>query len=238
MGRPGPPRRRPSGPGRAMAHAQASNPTFGGRCQVPSDAPSDAASGARTPSGARDPSDNLAPPQNLALSDNFASGGNSASGERRAPSEKRKGQLGDDEIREVLSKAEVGCLATLNPDGSPYATPLNFVEMDSKIYFHGPASGRKIENIRSDPRVSFSAALTDPYRHGPVPCDTTALFRSVVAQGEARLSDDKILAAKVLSAFSRKYAPQHKSPSFEEGRLARTFIIEVIVSRWTGRFHR
>jgi nitroimidazol reductase NimA-like FMN-containing flavoprotein (pyridoxamine 5'-phosphate oxidase superfamily) len=153
-------------------------------------------------------------------------------------SEKRKGPLDESQIRAVLAEAEVGYLATLEADGRPYVTPLNFVEMDSKLYFHGPAAGRKIGNIKADPRVGFSAAVLEPPRHGPTPCDTTALFRSVICEGRASLAEDRDLAVRVLAAFSRKYAPQHESPAFEEGRLARTFIIEVIVSTWTGKFHR
>ena len=154
------------------------------------------------------------------------------------PAEKSKGALSDDEIRQVLAQAEVGYLATIDSDGRPYVTPLNFVEMGQRLYFHGPAAGRKVDNIKADPRVSFSAAVINPSRHGPMPCDTTALFRSVIAEGEAALAGGRDLATRVLAAFSRKYAPQHEFPEFEEHRLARTFIIEVIVSKWTGKFHR
>jgi nitroimidazol reductase NimA-like FMN-containing flavoprotein (pyridoxamine 5'-phosphate oxidase superfamily) len=152
--------------------------------------------------------------------------------------EKKKGPLDQEGILKVLAEADTGFLATLGADGSPHVVPLNFVELDGKIYFHGPARGQKIDDIERDPRVSFSAAVTDRFVHGAVPCDTATIFRSVVAEGAAALNPDKELAIRVLAALTRKYAPMHESPAFEEDRLARTFIIEVTVTRWTGKYHR
>ena len=152
--------------------------------------------------------------------------------------DKPKGPLSDPEILRVLAEAPVGYLATLGPDGSPRVVPLNFVEMDGRIYFHGPGQGQKVEDIEGDPRVSFSAAVVDDTRHGPTPCATTALFRSVVASGTAKLARDSDLTIRVLAALTRKYAHQHESPAFEERHLARTSVIEVTVTGWTGKYHR
>jgi nitroimidazol reductase NimA-like FMN-containing flavoprotein (pyridoxamine 5'-phosphate oxidase superfamily) len=149
-----------------------------------------------------------------------------------------KGLLDEPGIARVLREATVGHLATVGPDGRPYVVPVNFVELEGRIYVHGPGRGRKIENIAADPRVCFEAAVEDGFLRGPAPCDTAALFRSVVAEGEARLAGDPGLAVRVLTAFTRKYAPEHPDPGFEADRVARTHFIEVTVIRWTGRFRK
>ena len=150
----------------------------------------------------------------------------------------RKGRLDDREIEALLGEATVGHLATVGPDGRPYVVPVNFVAFGGRIYVHGPPAGRKIENLSADPRACFEAAVEDGFLRGPAPCDTTALFRSVVAEGEARMVGDRDLVVRVLEAFSRKYSPEHSEPSFEEARVARTHVIEVSVTRWTGRFRK
>ena len=151
---------------------------------------------------------------------------------------KGKGPLDDSGIREVLAQAKVGFLSTLGADGQPHVVPLSFAEEGGRIYFHGPSRGQKIDDIRGDPRASFSAAVIDEERFGPAPCDTTCLFRSVVAEGEAAIVSDRAQAIKALAALTRKYAPWHASPAFEERRLAKTLVIELLVARWTGKYHR
>jgi hypothetical protein len=58
-----------------------------------------------------------------------------------------------------------------------------------------------------------------------------------VVEGRAALKDDRDLLIRVLAALTRKYAPQHESPAFEERVLPVTFIIEMVVDRWSGKYH-
>ena len=48
-----------------------------------------------------------------------------------------KYQLSKEEITTVLTESSSGGLATINSDGSPYATPIQFVYQGGRLYFHG-----------------------------------------------------------------------------------------------------
>ena len=63
-------------------------------------------------------------------------------------------------INEVLDKAEYGILA-LCSENRPYSLPINFVEIDNEIYFHGSKRGTKIDILKSNQFASFS--VVEPY---------------------------------------------------------------------------
>ncbi|MCU6339755.1 pyridoxamine 5'-phosphate oxidase family protein, partial [Enterobacter quasiroggenkampii] len=62
------------------------------------------------------------------------------------------------EIEQFMQEMSFGILGTINEDGWPELTPLNFVYHNGFIYFHGSVSGRKMKNIKADQRVTFSVA--------------------------------------------------------------------------------
>jgi nitroimidazol reductase NimA-like FMN-containing flavoprotein (pyridoxamine 5'-phosphate oxidase superfamily) len=148
-----------------------------------------------------------------------------------------KYQLNDEEIGKLLAEVTLGHLATVSKDGQPYVIPLNFVILEGKIYFHGRGQGQKIDNLSFEPRVCFEAAIEDGYTQGPGACSTTARFRSAIAVGTASIVEDKDKVILVLTQFSRKYAPQHAEPDFPEEHLSKTTVIEVTVTKWTGKYH-
>ncbi|MDR1656079.1 MAG: pyridoxamine 5'-phosphate oxidase family protein [Deltaproteobacteria bacterium] len=147
-----------------------------------------------------------------------------------------KHQLTPEQIASLLAQATVGHLATVSPNGQPYVVALNFVVLDGKIYFHGRNQGQKIDYLSAEPRVCFETAVEDGYQHGPTACHSTTKYRSVVAIGTAAVIDDHNLLVRVLEEFTKKYAPQHVEPVFSEESLARTSVIEVTVSGWTGKY--
>jgi len=55
-------------------------------------------------------------------------------------------------INEILNNAEYGTLAICS-NNKPYSLPLNFVQVDDSIYFHGSKKGRKIGILPSPPKV-------------------------------------------------------------------------------------
>ncbi|MBP1729111.1 MAG: LexA DNA-binding domain protein [Deltaproteobacteria bacterium] len=55
----------------------------------------------------------------------------------------------------VLAAGEYGVLSTVGRDGQPYGVPLSYTCKNRCIYFHCALDGHKIENIASNPKVSF-----------------------------------------------------------------------------------
>ncbi len=69
---------------------------------------------------------------------------------------RRKDRLiSDTEAFAILEKGEYGFLSTTSADNEPYGVPLNYCVINQYIYFHCALEGRKINNIISNPKVSF-----------------------------------------------------------------------------------
>lgn len=64
-------------------------------------------------------------------------------------------QITSEETFAILNNGEYGILSTASSDNQPYGVPLNYCVIDGSIYFHCALEGRKIDNMNSNPRVSF-----------------------------------------------------------------------------------
>ena len=139
------------------------------------------------------------------------------------------------EMESLLQKALVGCLATVGPDGSPYITSLHFVYHQGKIYFHSALKGRKMDNIRANPRVCFEVHELIKIVQGQRACDLSTRYRSVLAFGRARSLPDGDEKVAVLTALAEKYASgQAVEPPTPE-RAKGTEVIEIIIEEMTGK---
>jgi PPOX class probable F420-dependent enzyme len=72
-----------------------------------------------------------------------------------------------DSAKEMIRAGALGHLVTLNPDGTPQVTCVWVaVEGDDLLTAHLSPGYRKLENVRSDPRVAISFEGTKMYRPG------------------------------------------------------------------------
>ena len=145
-------------------------------------------------------------------------------------------QMPKERIDALLESAQVGHLATIDPDGHPYVVPLHFVHLGGRIFFHGLARGQKLENIAREPKCGFEVTGEDVgiiEREGP--CQTGTAFRSVVIRGLARKVEDEELKLKVLDALVAKYSPRHVGKAYDEAALAATEVVCLSVASATGK---
>lgn len=63
--------------------------------------------------------------------------------------------ISEAEAWSILERGEYGVLSTASADCVPYGVPLSYCVVEGGIYFHCAAEGRKLNNIRGNPRVSF-----------------------------------------------------------------------------------
>jgi nitroimidazol reductase NimA-like FMN-containing flavoprotein (pyridoxamine 5'-phosphate oxidase superfamily) len=137
-------------------------------------------------------------------------------------------------IIELLGSAGVGQLATSGADGKPYAVPVFFVFEGGRIYFHCAPEGKKLDNIKANPSVCFSAYEVLGMGVSPgQPCKSWTYFRSVVAMGKARIleGDEK---PRPLRLLAEKYAkgPVAEMPADSMGR---TCVVEMTIEEVTGK---
>jgi nitroimidazol reductase NimA-like FMN-containing flavoprotein (pyridoxamine 5'-phosphate oxidase superfamily) len=140
-----------------------------------------------------------------------------------------------EEMESLLRGALVGCLATVGPDGNPYITPLHFVYHQGKIYFHSALKGRKVDNIRANPRVCFEVHELIKIVQGQRACDLSTRYRSVLAFGRARSLPDADEKVPVLTALAEKYAGEQAVEPPTPEKVKETEVIEITIEEMTGK---
>jgi len=112
-------------------------------------------------------------------------------------------------IRETLDKAEYGTLAICVED-KPYSLPINFVEIDGNIYFHGAKRGRKIDILRKNKFASFSVveplSMIDSNFSSKdgLACPATQFFKSIIIDGVIEFVEEYDEKVNMLSTMMKK----------------------------------
>jgi nitroimidazol reductase NimA-like FMN-containing flavoprotein (pyridoxamine 5'-phosphate oxidase superfamily) len=114
------------------------------------------------------------------------------------------------EIQRILSLTNIGRMATIGQDGYPYITPVNFVSLEGKIYFHCAPKGEKLDNLTREPRVCFEVDVPlsyidiglDPTR--PI-CHLHQYYHCVIIRGTASAVKDEALKLAALNALIAKH---------------------------------
>jgi nitroimidazol reductase NimA-like FMN-containing flavoprotein (pyridoxamine 5'-phosphate oxidase superfamily) len=69
-------------------------------------------------------------------------------------------------LAELISWERVCRVATAGPGGMPHVVPVCHIVADGKIYFASGKEGRKVANIRANPRVALTVDLyADAWPH-------------------------------------------------------------------------
>lgn len=153
----------------------------------------------------------------------------------------------EEELAEFLNGMSFGFLGTVDEQGNPRVTPLNFVYLEGNFYFHGSHAGGKMDSIRRQQRVCFTVAdeyaLIPSYFSDPsLACPATAYFKSVTAYGAAELVEDSAEKAAVLSRFMNKLQPEGgfdpidaDDPKYRP-RLKGVAVVRIVPAELTAKF--
>ncbi|CFX82147.1 Pyridoxamine 5'-phosphate oxidase-related [Syntrophomonas zehnderi OL-4] len=147
--------------------------------------------------------------------------------------------LTEQQINHLLQRAPVGSLATLNPDGTPYSTPIHFVYYGGAIFFHGLPRGQKLDNIVRSSSVCLSVYEMDKLLLDPKgrPCDTNTKYESVIISGTAKLVDDIEEKRNVLKKIVEKYTPHLADQEIPNNITNGTAVIRIDVTDLTGKYY-
>jgi PPOX class probable F420-dependent enzyme len=106
----------------------------------------------------------------------------------------RERSFSDREVQEAFNGPLTVVLATINPDGSPLATPMWFVHDADGIGMVSVDGLQKIRNLRRDPRLSVMA-------------ETHAAegLQCVIVQGSAEFLDSAADRSALGASFVEKY---------------------------------
>ncbi|MBI4775108.1 MAG: pyridoxamine 5'-phosphate oxidase family protein [Deltaproteobacteria bacterium] len=146
------------------------------------------------------------------------------------------------EIARILDSTNIGRLATMDAEGYPYVTPVNFVFMDKRIYFHCALKGEKLDNLLREPKVGFEvdrplAYLEVRFNPDRLPCRAHQFYRSVVIRGRARIVTDPALKTAALNALLAKHEqhPDFQRVTPDAPGHARCHVVEITPIRTTAK---
>ncbi len=150
-------------------------------------------------------------------------------------------QLSKDEVDDLLAKAPVGVLSTIDPDGTPYGIPIHFVLWNDAIYVHCKPVGQKLDNIGAEPRVCLTVYQMDDLvlDRDDRPCNTNTAYSSVIVRGDAEIVSDTTEKHDALAAIVRKYTPHLSGKEIPDAMLDRTAVVRIKIGNVTGKYgHR
>jgi nitroimidazol reductase NimA-like FMN-containing flavoprotein (pyridoxamine 5'-phosphate oxidase superfamily) len=92
-------------------------------------------------------------------------------------------EMNSSDAARLLEEGQLGVLCTVGADGEPYGVPLNYcyIREDNAVFFHCANVGRKLDNIKSNARVSFTVTGHSLI----IPEKLTTYYESVIAVGRA-----------------------------------------------------
>ncbi len=140
-----------------------------------------------------------------------------------------------EEAIDFLTQETIGHLATFDPTGYPYITPLNYVYYHGKIYFHCAPEGRKLDNLAANKRVCFEVSRIDKKVFAPLPCKCSTRYTSALVFGTAGIVADPGRKVEVLNALTETYAQGRQFPPVEAASASRCTVVEIIIDAIEGK---
>ena len=144
-------------------------------------------------------------------------------------------QIETSEAQALLTSGEYGILSTVDRDGRPYGVPLCYTYKNNSIYFHCARVGHKIENIESNPKVSFCVVGNTKV----LPADFAIEYESAVAFGVAS-EPPRLERNGALLWLLEKYSPEfiEEGKAYIEKNGDTTKVIKIKISHISGKARR
>jgi uncharacterized protein len=134
----------------------------------------------------------------------------------------------------ILAAGDFGVLSTIDEAGQPYGVPLNYIYLDGNIYFHAAYQGHKIDNIISNPQVSFCVVGENEI----IAEQFTTRYESVICFGKAILVENEE-KMKALVGLLERFTPNHleKGKKSIDKSIDSVAIVKISIEYLTGKAH-
>ena len=143
-----------------------------------------------------------------------------------------------EQIRHILDSGKVLHLG-LSVNDEPYVVPMNYgyTMEDGKlvIYLHSAVKGKKLEMIRTNPRVCFNIDCDRMPFEGRVPCQYGMVYSSILGRGTAALVEDPEDKMEAMSILMKTQTS--KDFTFNERLVSIVTVIRIDVTEYTAK-HR
>ena len=152
---------------------------------------------------------------------------------------KRERQITDPKQIEAILDASKVLHLGLAVDNEPYVVPLNYgyTMEDGKlvIYLHGAQRGKKLDMIRSNPRVFFEMDCDRVPFDGVMPCQYGMVYSSIMGRGLAHIVEDVEEKKKAMTILMKTQTG--KDVTFEDRLVSMVAVIRIDVAEYTAK-HR
>ena len=138
------------------------------------------------------------------------------------------------QLEDILGRARVLFLC-MKDAPAPYVVPVCFGWNENTLYVHSALSGTKIDLIRAEPAVGFSACTEMTLVPGTTACNSSLRAESISGTGRARILTDETERVRALNLIMRHYDEGEKAPVFAPGSLSRTCVIAIVIETLRGR---
>ena len=142
------------------------------------------------------------------------------------------------QILEILDKAKVLHLG-LSVNDEPYVVPMNYgyTMEDGRLtlYLHSAVRGKKLDMIRTNPRVFFEMDCDVTPFEGQVACQYGLTYSSVMGRGTARIIEDVEEKMRAMSILMKTQT--QKDFTFNERLVSIVAVIRIDVEEYTAK-HR
>jgi nitroimidazol reductase NimA-like FMN-containing flavoprotein (pyridoxamine 5'-phosphate oxidase superfamily) len=139
------------------------------------------------------------------------------------------------EIERIIASCDACTLSLVDTDGKPYAVPMNFGYRDRVFYFHSSPTGKKIEALRNNPRVSISLSMDHELRwqSEKVACSYSMKYRSVLATGSVSFIEDHENKVDALNIIMKQYSDREFS--YNDPAVRDVCVFKVLLDTLEGR---
>jgi nitroimidazol reductase NimA-like FMN-containing flavoprotein (pyridoxamine 5'-phosphate oxidase superfamily) len=150
------------------------------------------------------------------------------------------------QLEKILTQARVLFLS-LRDAQAPYVVPVCFGWEKDTLYVHSALTGAKIDLIRADPSVGFSACTEITLTPGATACNFSLQAESIAGTGRARILADDKERTRGLDLIMRHYSegdsieapvygvPAERVSPYGIGPLSRTCVIAITILTLRGR---
>lgn len=140
------------------------------------------------------------------------------------------------EITAILDKCLIVHIGMIDGD-EPYVVPLNYgytIE-DGKLtlYLHGATEGRKINIMRTNPKVFFEMNCEVIPFEGKLACQYGTAYASIMGRGTAEVLENVEDKKKGLSLFMKTQTG--KDFEFTDGMISTVSVMKIHVSEFTAK---
>jgi len=144
------------------------------------------------------------------------------------------GSMSRDEITEFLLGPIIARLATVQPGGAPYITPVWQQWDGEQMYFVGRAGSQFVDHIRNEPRVAVSCADDVNPEHARVLIEGSA----EVLEGPAPMSGRMLQIAEEMAVrYMGPNGPTYMAKTADRPRCLIAVTPDSIISWAGGEWH-